>query len=92
MVGEALARVDRSEVFVTTKYEGYHYADKEGRYKGGPLEECRASLDRMKLEYIDLYIIHNPPWVGDQEEIIKAWKEMEECVARGWVKSIGVSK
>ncbi len=91
-VGDGVARLDRELVFVTTKYEGYAYTDKLGRFNKGPLEECRASLDRLGLDYIDLYLIHSPRWVGDSAAVVKAWKEMEYCVANGWVKSIGVSK
>lgn len=87
----SLPGIDRSKLFITTKYEGYHYPLKD-RWRGSPLEECRAALDRLNTEYIDLYVIHDPKWVGGDEDVARAWKEMEECVQRGWVRSIGVCK
>lgn len=92
MLGEILANRNRSELYITTKYEGAKYPGEDERYRGPPLEECKASMERMGVEYIDLYLIHAPWAVGRNVDVVKAWKEMEECVAKGLVKSIGVSK
>lgn len=67
----------REQVFVTTKF-----------YPGSkdPVAEAEASLRRLGVEYVDLYIIHwpqgGPTW---------AWPGMEKARERGLARSIGVS-
>ena len=85
-VGEALKEaiqsglVKREELFITTKLwvqdAGYESAKKA----------FEASLSRLGLEYIDLYLIHQP--YGD---IYGAWRAMEELYAAGKIRAIGVS-
>lgn len=81
-VGRAIARsgVAREELFVTTKlwltdagYEKTHAAFEQ-------------SLRRLGLEYLDLYLIHQP--YGD---VYGAWRAMEELYSAGRVRAIGVS-
>ncbi|XP_048003375.1 uncharacterized protein LOC125239753 [Leguminivora glycinivorella] len=67
---------------------------------------CRASLASMGLQYFDLYIIHNPmsfkeggdplPKIANvlqfsDHDYLDAWFAMEGLVAKGLVRSIGVS-
>lgn len=81
--------VAREDLFVTTKLwndsHGYDLAKKA-------IDE---SLERMQLDYFDLYLIHwpNPKAVRDrwQEANSEAWRAMEEAQAEGKIKSIGVS-
>ena len=81
--------VAREDLFVTTKLwndsHGYDLAKKA-------IDE---SLERMQLDYFDLYLIHwpNPLAVRDrwQEANAEAWRAMEEAQAEGKIKSIGVS-
>jgi len=90
-VGEGIKNsgVSREELFVTTKLwndsHGYELAKKA-------IDE---SLERMQLDYFDLYLIHwpNPLSVRDhwQEANAEAWRAMEEAQAEGKIKSIGVS-
>ena len=78
-VGRALrdSGVPRDGVFITTKF-----------YPGQPDAEAAAqrSLERLGVDYIDLYIIHwpqgGPTW---------AWPGMERAHDRGYARSIGVS-
>jgi 2,5-diketo-D-gluconate reductase A len=81
-VGRAIARsgVAREELFVTTKlwltdagYEKTHAAFEQ-------------SLRRLGLEYLDLYLIHQP--YGD---VYGAWRAMEELYSAGRIRAIGVS-
>jgi 2,5-diketo-D-gluconate reductase A len=81
-VGRALASsgIPRGELFVTTKlwmehagYDATHAA-------------FQRSLDRLGLDYVDLYLIHQP--FGDY---YGAWRAMEELHQRGRVRAIGVS-
>lgn len=71
---------DRDELFVTTKLwvqdASYEHA-KEG---------CETSLQNLGLDYVDLYLIHQP--LGD---IYGAWRAMEELLDEGKVRAIGVS-
>jgi 2,5-diketo-D-gluconate reductase A len=81
-VGNAIQRsgVAREELFVTTKLwiqdAGYD------RTK----HAFERSLQRLQLEYLDLYLIHQP--FGD---VYGAWRAMEELYRDGRVRAIGVS-
>lgn len=81
-VGEAIKRsgLAREEIFVTTKLwiqdAGYESAKKA----------FERSLQRLRLDYLDLYLIHQP--FGD---VYGSWRAMEELYREGWVRAIGVS-
>jgi len=81
-VGRAIKRsgVPREEIFVTTKLwiqdAGYESAKKA----------FTKSLERLQLEYLDLYLIHQP--FGD---IYGSWRAMEALYAQGKIRAIGVS-
>ena len=85
-VGRAVRRaieegiVKREELFITTKLwiqdAGYEKAKRA----------FERSLKKLQLEYIDLYLIHQP--FGD---IHCAWRAMEELYREGLVRAIGVS-
>jgi 2,5-diketo-D-gluconate reductase A len=81
-VGKAIQRsgVAREELFITTKLwiqdAGYE------RTK----QAFERSLQRLQLEYLDLYLIHQP--FGD---VYGAWRAMEELYREGRVRAIGVS-
>ena len=80
-VGEALKKcgVPRGELFITTKLwiqdAGYEEAGKA----------IRRSLDNLGLDYLDLYLIHQP--MGDY---IGAYRAMEEAYKEGKLRAIGV--
>ncbi len=81
-VGKAVkaSGLQRSEVFVTTKV----WVD---RIKSHTVRDSfMESLDRLDLDYIDLYLIHWP--VEGYED---AWQELIDLKDRGLVRSIGVS-
>jgi len=49
----------------------------------------QTSLEKLGMEYVDLYLVHNPkPHANRLKEV---WKDMEECKKQGLAKSIGVS-
>lgn len=84
-VGRAIAAsgIPREELFVTTKLgtsrQGFHSAQ----------ESCKESLDRLGLDYLDLYLIHWPaPKLGKH---VESFEGMIEARERGHVRSIGVS-
>ena len=94
-VGEALqacfkAGIKREELFITTKLG---FEDKNDVERG-----LRESLKRLKLDYVDMYLIHwMRPKIDFETMEIKSppthvvWKGMEKCVAKGLTKGIGVS-
>lgn len=81
-VGRAIKRsgIPREDIFITTKLwiqdAGYESA-KKGFAK---------SLERLQVDYIDLYLIHQP--YGD---VYSSWRAMEELYAQGKIRAIGVS-
>ena len=81
-VGKAIKRsgVAREELFITTKLWIQSYG-----YKGTK-KAFENSLKRLQLEYLDLYLIHQP--FGD---VYGEWKAMQELYKEGRVKAIGVS-
>ena len=81
-VGNAIKRsgVAREELFITTKLwiqdMGYDNAKKA----------FEKSLSRLQLDYLDLYLIHQP--FGD---VYGSWRAMEELYEEGKIRAIGVS-
>lgn len=81
-VGKAIKRsgVPRQEIFLTTKIwiqdAGYERAKKA----------FEKSLSRLQLDYLDLYLIHQP--FGD---VYGSWRAMEEMYREGRIRAIGVS-
>lgn len=55
----------------------------------GTLDAVRISLQRMKLDYIDLYLLHNPR--AGPKGRHQAWLGLQDALQEGLVKSIGVS-
>jgi 2,5-diketo-D-gluconate reductase A len=81
-VGNAIKRsgVPREELFVTTKL----WIQDAGE---GPTRRAfERSLQRLQLEYLDLYLIHQP--FGD---VYGAWRDMEALYREGRTRAIGVS-
>ena len=80
-IGRALrgSRVPREELFITTKL-WVQDASYEGAKKA-----IETSLQKLGLDYIDLYLLHQP--MGDY---IGAYRAMEEAYKEGKLKAIGV--
>ncbi|EAS37189.3 ketoreductase [Coccidioides immitis RS] len=49
------------------------------------------SLRKLQLDYVDLYLIHSPFFAKSDEDLQKAWAEMEKVKESGKARSIGVS-
>lgn len=82
LLKEATKGYDRSKLIIATKvsadnqtYEGVH-------------KSFRASLERMGLDYVDLYLLHRFPAPGI--DIADTMRAMDELVENGLVKNIGV--
>lgn len=83
-VGHAIAAsgVPRNELFITSKL----WNDDRTYERTRPAFE--ATMERLGLEVLDLYLIH---WPGKDDSFVGAWKVMEELLAEGRVRAIGVS-
>lgn len=72
--------VPREDFFITTKLFPQSY----------PYDQCKADIDatleRLGLDYVDLLLFHQP-----YGEYVEGWRAMEEAVAEGKVRSIGLS-
>ena len=86
------AGIRREELFITTKlwHDDYHNVE----------AACRESLRKLRLDYVDLYLVHwvRPVinWESENWDITSpphhvTWSRMEALVDAGLVKSIGVS-
>lgn len=82
-VGEAIAAsgLPREDIFVTTKL----WNTEQGF--GTALGAMSASLDRLGMEYVDLYLIHWP--IAEKTE--DTWRAMEHLLAEGVTRAIGIS-
>jgi len=84
-VAEGMRRtgIDRDELFVTTKLDG--------EFQGGDraLEGLEAALERMKLDYVDLLLIHWP--LPARGQFVSTWHTFEKLHSDGRARAIGVS-
>jgi diketogulonate reductase-like aldo/keto reductase len=82
-VGRAVraSGLEREQVFIATKLwnsdQGYASA----------IKACEASLARLRLDYVDLYLIHWP----ESGRRLDSWRALVELRRRGKCRSIGVS-
>lgn len=81
-LGTAIDQYDREEVFLTSKVlpVNLHYES--------VIDACEASLDRLGVEYLDLYLIHWPNPAISLRETLTAMATLHD---RGLVRSVGVS-
>lgn len=81
-VGRAIKRsgIPREELFITSKIwvQDVNYDNAKKAYQ--------TSLEKLQLEYLDLYLIHQP-----YNDIYGAWRAMQELYEDGRVKAIGVA-
>ncbi|MDH6120301.1 aldo/keto reductase [Kitasatospora sp. GAS204B] len=89
-LGIRQAGVPRDELFITTKLWNSGTRDWSGQAgRDAVLIEFEASLEKLGLEYLDLYLIHWPrPMHGSYANV---WQAMTELLDSGRVKAVGVS-
>ncbi len=82
-IGEAVRKsgIDRDEIFITTKL----WNDDHG-YENA-LAAFDASLDKLRLDKVDLYLIHFPVYGLRQD----SWRALEQILDNGKARAIGVS-
>lgn len=78
--GIRMSGIDRKELFITSKLwlKDYGYEQAKIAFK--------ATLDRLQLDYLDLYLLHQP--FGD---VYGAWRALEELYESGRIRAIGIS-
>uniref|UniRef100_A0A0N4ZUK2 Aldo_ket_red domain-containing protein n=1 Tax=Parastrongyloides trichosuri TaxID=131310 RepID=A0A0N4ZUK2_PARTI len=84
-------KLKREDIFITTKWNPK--MDKKSTIE----KEIKNSLQRLQLNYVDLYLIHGPCVFNTDDsfdlnrKVEDIWKEMEQIYDAGLAKSIGVS-
>ena len=87
--GLAVAGVARADLFVTAKLWPGNPAWGDAAKTGAQtIAECDASLDRLGLDYFDLYLIH-APYGGDLR--LEQWRALLDLQKSGKARSVGVS-
>lgn len=81
LVGEAIKGTERNKLIITTKVSGFNQS------YDNLLRSCEASLKRLGLDYIDLYLLHSFPDEGiDVKDTMRA---MDRLVDEGVARNIG---
>jgi 2,5-diketo-D-gluconate reductase A len=86
-VGEAIraSGLDRSEVFVTSKLDNAFHEPDDAR------RAFEATLSDLGFDHVDLFLIHWPLPMLYDGDFVSTWKTLQEFMADGRARSIGVS-
>lgn len=82
LVAKAIRGAEREKLHITSKVWPTHLSRK------GITKALEASLKRLEIKYLDLYLIHWPNPVANMQEAIST---MEELTDKGLIRSFGVS-
>jgi diketogulonate reductase-like aldo/keto reductase len=74
------AKVTRSDLFIVTKLHWESHGDNAG-------ERVAESLERLKLDYVDLFLIHSPKG----KRVVETYKALQTVKASGKIRALGVS-
>ena len=82
IVGEAIAGYAREDIFIISKVwkTNLRYDD--------VLKAMQGSLERLKTDYVDFYLIH---WPSEDIPLAETMRAMEELADKGFARNIGVS-
>lgn len=81
-IGRGIRNFDREHLFVTSK------VDPQYLHKPDLIEACKRSLDKLQIEYLDLYLVHWPNEMVSHRDTLDGFSELLE---RGLIRSAGVS-
>ena len=82
LIGEAIEGMDRKTLFITSKVWHNHL------HRDDLLNSMKASLKRLGVDQVDLYLVH---WPNPDVPLKETMAAMEECVREGYTRFIGVS-
>jgi len=84
-VGQAVhaAALERDDVYITTKCSNDDHGYDQAK------RALRASLERLEMQHVDLYLIHWP--VPAHDKYVETWAALIELQKEGLTRSIGVS-
>jgi diketogulonate reductase-like aldo/keto reductase len=84
-VGQAIhaAGLQRDDVYITTKCSNDDHGFDQAK------RALHASLERLEMEHVDLYLIHWP--MPSQDQYAETWKALVELQQEGLTRSIGAS-
>jgi len=97
ILGEALREIPgmRERVVITTKcgvrHAGDPHPDSPHRWDFSGdyiIQQCEDSLKRLRVDAVDIYMLHRPDFLGDPDEIAKAFTQLRDA---GKVRWFGVS-
>ncbi|MEM0163955.1 MAG: aldo/keto reductase [Thermoplasmata archaeon] len=83
LIGKALETLDRKHIYIATKVAGFNATAKRVS------KSLHGSLNRMHIDYVDLYQIHWEP--SNYTNLQELFKELERLAKEGLIKHIGVS-
>ena len=81
LVGEAIAGLPREQLFLVSKVLPSNASF------NGTIKACHASMKRMRVDYLDCYLLH---WRGSVP-LSETMRALEQLVADGAIRSLGVS-
>ena len=81
LLGKALSKVDRSSLFLTSKFYPFNAS------KQAMTNSCENSLERMGTDYVDLYLLHWPGATAFEETLEGA----QQLLELGKIRAFGVS-
>ena len=83
LIGKAIKGIDREKLFIVSKVAPFNAG------KGNMQKSLEASLERLGVEYLDMYLLH---WIEpDSPSLEEIVEQLEEFVKKGKIKCWGVS-
>lgn len=82
LVRRVIENFDRSKLFITSKV--WH----TNLHSGEVIQACARSLERLGIDYLDLYLIH---WPNESVPLEETFHALNELLERGTVRHVGVS-